>query len=533
MLTSPTPTPTLMDMDRLLALRRFDLATDLALQSKSKALCQHVLARAGWEMLFSTLRPQLHHLLDASLPDAALPDEAHYGLQLAWTVEAQRLPHQVERALAARPMQQAGLQSLLQSRCAQMYDDTPAALAWAQAAVRAHAGTLQPLGLWARFALGFSLLDAGRPQAAVEPLTLALKGAHRDGLVILQMDALHVLARAHDEMANDAQAQACIEGLEALASQHSLNALPALDSLRRLAAHRALRGACVEPVSGLTRTELTATMTFPDLALLVQQALVDGRLDRAGEAIRELRQREAQSYCPQKWRNELSYLEMSWAARLGQLVQSPPAESDAFVGLYALQRAVMRAGAALLSDTPWPAADLDALASELRTRALHRLHGRLILVRALSQPSRKEQDADLLEWLCSSPLDTLDALWLAPPLLAGLEQLLRSPQWRGDAAVRVRAQTLVQRLLGPPASALASSNASGVRAPPLDLTLREWQVLCLIGQQLSNAQIANSLCLSLATIKTHINRVYCKLGIQQRIEAVQRARALVSIHGAD
>ncbi|MBC7617869.1 MAG: helix-turn-helix transcriptional regulator, partial [Candidatus Saccharibacteria bacterium] len=73
----------------------------------------------------------------------------------------------------------------------------------------------------------------------------------------------------------------------------------------------------------------------------------------------------------------------------------------------------------------------------------------------------------------------------------------------------------------------------GVRAPPLDLTVREWQVLCLIGQQLSNAQIANRLCLSLATIKTHINRVYSKLGIQQRIEAVQRARALVSIHGSD
>ena len=127
----------------------------------------------------------------------------------------------------------------------------------------------------------------------------------------------------------------------------------------------------------------------------------------------------------------------------------------------------------------------------------------------------------------------MDALWLAPPLLAGLEQLLHSPQWRGDAAVRERAQTLVQRLLGPPAIALASSDASGVRAPPLDLTAREWQVLCLIGQQLSNAQIANSLCVSLATVKTHINRVYSKLGIQQRIEAVQRARALVSVHRSD
>jgi hypothetical protein len=49
-------------------------------------------------------------------------------------------------------------------------------------------------------------------------------------------------------------------------------------------------------------------------------------------------------------------------------------------------------------------------------------------------------------------------------------------------------------------------------------------VLRLIGEGWSNAQIAARLARSEATVKTHINRVYAKLGLSNRDAAVQRAR---------
>lgn len=53
----------------------------------------------------------------------------------------------------------------------------------------------------------------------------------------------------------------------------------------------------------------------------------------------------------------------------------------------------------------------------------------------------------------------------------------------------------------------------------LGLTIREWQVLQAIGQGLSNDEICSQLCIGLSTLKTHINRLYHKLGIEKREQA--------------
>jgi DNA-binding CsgD family transcriptional regulator len=59
--------------------------------------------------------------------------------------------------------------------------------------------------------------------------------------------------------------------------------------------------------------------------------------------------------------------------------------------------------------------------------------------------------------------------------------------------------------------------------PPV-LSLRENEVIQLIAKGLTNQQIALRLSVAESTIKTHINNIYTKLGVQSRVQAVNNAR---------
>ena len=58
---------------------------------------------------------------------------------------------------------------------------------------------------------------------------------------------------------------------------------------------------------------------------------------------------------------------------------------------------------------------------------------------------------------------------------------------------------------------------------PDGLTPREAEVLTLIADGLSNAQICARLVVSQATVKTHINRIFAKIGANDRAQAVRYA----------
>ena len=58
------------------------------------------------------------------------------------------------------------------------------------------------------------------------------------------------------------------------------------------------------------------------------------------------------------------------------------------------------------------------------------------------------------------------------------------------------------------------------------LSQRELEVLRLMAQGLSNREIGERLFLALDTVKGHNRRIYDKLQVQRRTEAVARAREL-------
>ncbi|MCJ7701824.1 MAG: response regulator transcription factor, partial [Anaerolineales bacterium] len=58
------------------------------------------------------------------------------------------------------------------------------------------------------------------------------------------------------------------------------------------------------------------------------------------------------------------------------------------------------------------------------------------------------------------------------------------------------------------------------------LSERELEVLQLIAEGLTNQEIASRLYISLNTVKAHTRTIYSKLGVNNRTQAVARARSL-------
>jgi DNA-binding NarL/FixJ family response regulator len=101
---------------------------------------------------------------------------------------------------------------------------------------------------------------------------------------------------------------------------------------------------------------------------------------------------------------------------------------------------------------------------------------------------------------------------------AGAEEIRQALEAvvRGEAAI----DPAVQHHL---VDALATGAPAAAAALPDGLTPREAEVLSLIAEGLSNAEIAARLVVSEATVKSHINHLFTKIGARDRAQAVTYA----------
>ena len=101
---------------------------------------------------------------------------------------------------------------------------------------------------------------------------------------------------------------------------------------------------------------------------------------------------------------------------------------------------------------------------------------------------------------------------------AGAAGCLLKDASRADLAAAVRDVAAGRRVLSPEMSARLA--ATGER--PV-LSARESEVLALVAEGLTNAQIGERLYIGQATVKTHLLRIFTKLGVSDRTAAVMTA----------
>ncbi len=110
-------------------------------------------------------------------------------------------------------------------------------------------------------------------------------------------------------------------------------------------------------------------------------------------------------------------------------------------------------------------------------------------------------------------------------LLRQLLEQQRAQKANGQAMSVAYLSTLLKAFSQPGASFLPTSPAEP--QPLFDpLSLREREVLRLIAAGHKNCEIADELVVVTGTVKAHINMIYQKLGVTNRVQAIVRARAL-------
>jgi DNA-binding NarL/FixJ family response regulator len=112
---------------------------------------------------------------------------------------------------------------------------------------------------------------------------------------------------------------------------------------------------------------------------------------------------------------------------------------------------------------------------------------------------------------------------IANALRAGARGYLTKDAGRAEIGAALRSTAAGQSTFDPEVSKRLIAGLTPASAGNDGLTARETEVLRLIARGLSNPEIAGQLFISEATVKTHINNTFAKIGARHRAEAVRYA----------
>lgn len=188
------------------------------------------------------------------------------------------------------------------------------------------------------------------------------------------------------------------------------------------------------------------------------------------------------------------------------------------------QQRLVRARALLAVREPGMLEEADTILAAYLDEARRQQHRFIEMEASIVQAVLREvqgQRAEALSALrtalvIAAPEDyTLRFLLLGPTLRPTLQRLLAALPGEPFAA------TVLQHVVAPPAAAseLQAAQAAG-------LTPRELDVLRCLAHRLTNAEISETLYISVTTAKNHVARIIAKLGVSDRRAAVARAREL-------
>lgn len=481
----------------LLEQAALDEAARLAAETGLAA--QPLLQQHGWDLLFRPGRQWLPALLGTgsagpTLLRAAccleLDKAAHKALPLLLRAETETGPS----------VDPPGALDCIRSALAWDVDDSANCLHLAQQALQ----QLPPGHVLHHFAhLSLARARISHGQLATAQASLLQLEVQTAPWHCLQLEVRQRLAWLASETGH-----ADVDGRLQQLLQHSRHLSgSSLDSARRLRVWRQLQQLQLdEAQAGLLAGK--PLWKFPHRVLLGLMHLLRNEHAAARQLADELQQQLEGSFQCQKWEVELLHLQLGLAARGGSADQQrllnlilQRQQQPAGSWLYRQRLRLLELACRVLLQQPLDAHAWATHLQELQTAGALTLQRQLQRLLALQQ-----QD---LQWLAhdlAGP-DRLDYLLLAPLTTALL------PRIAVDAANAPVVHTL-QHLLQPAAAGDASIPPSPARLP--GLTARESEIMRLIASGCSNVQIATLLHISPSTLKTHINRVYQKLGLQSR-----------------
>jgi LuxR family maltose regulon positive regulatory protein len=153
---------------------------------------------------------------------------------------------------------------------------------------------------------------------------------------------------------------------------------------------------------------------------------------------------------------------------------------------------------------------------------------KVMVVQAVAQRAHGEKDA-AVQWLGA-------ALALAEPggfIRIFVDEGLPMAQLLSEAVARGLMPNYTGKLLAVFEAEAQKSETRSYLTPALPaelqiepLSQREIEILQLMSQGLSNGEISERLFLALSTVKGHNQKIFDKLQVQRRTEAVARAREL-------